>query len=161
LNEEELAIVNSHDMPPGIEGMNMEALPTFFDVTSLANNYGLGYDPKTDYCKKSFLQSPRKPVSNIWADQKATMIHPVFQRRGFGTYLTRHCNAIADKMGGKTWVSARPTSLNMFRQCGYKDVATHNADLKRFGGNTKEEIAWLLEKLINESCHVSMQSRRK
>ena len=72
------------------------------------------------------------------------MIHPDFQRKGFGTFLTHHCNAIADKTGGKTWVTARPTSQKMFRQCGFKDVATHNADLKRWGGNAKEEITWLL-----------------
>jgi GNAT superfamily N-acetyltransferase len=142
LKEEELAIVNSHDMPPGIEGMNMEALQTFFERLSLADKHG--YDPKTDYRKKSSLQSPRKPVSNIWADRKGTMVHPDFQRRGFGTFLTHHCNAIADKTGGKTWVPARPSSVKMFRQCGFKDVATHNADLKRFGGNTDEEITWLL-----------------
>ena len=72
------------------------------------------------------------------------MIHPDFQRRGFGIFLTHHCNAIADKTGGKTWVPARPTSVKMFRQCGFKDIATHNADLKRFGGNTEEEITWLV-----------------
>ena len=60
LKEEELAIVNSPNMPPGIEGMNMEALPTFFERLNLASKYG--YDPNTDYRKKSSLQSPRKPV---------------------------------------------------------------------------------------------------
>jgi N-acetylglutamate synthase-like GNAT family acetyltransferase len=71
------------------------------------------------------------------------MILPDFQRRGFGTYLIQHCNDIADKTGGKTWVAAGP-SVKMFRQCGFKDVATHNADLKRWGGNTEEDITWLL-----------------
>jgi GNAT superfamily N-acetyltransferase len=102
------------------------------------------YEPQTDYHKKPFLPSTRKPVSNFGADRKGTMIHPDFQRRGFGTFLTHHYNAIADKTGGKTWVSVRPTSLKTFRQCGFKDVATHNADLKRWGGNTEEEITWLL-----------------
>ena len=71
------------------------------------------------------------------------MIHPDFQKRGFGTYLTHYCNAIADKTGAKTWVPARPTSQKMFRQCGFKEVGTHNADLKRWGGNTEEEITLL------------------
>ena len=74
------------------------------------------------------------------------MVHPDFQKKGFGTFLTHHCNAIAGKTGGKTWVTARPTSVEMFRKCGFKDVATHNADLKRWGGNTNEEITWLLVK---------------
>ena len=63
LKEEELAIVNSHDMPPGIEGMNMEALPTFIDCLNFAGRHG--YDPQTDYRKKQSLQSPHKLVSNI------------------------------------------------------------------------------------------------
>ena len=137
-----MAIVNSHDMPPGIEGMNMELLPTFIESLNFAGKHG--YDPQKDYRKKPSLQSPPRPVSNIRVDRKGTMIHPDFQRRGFGTYLTHHCNAIADKTGGKTWVPARPTSVKMFRQCGFKDVATHNADLKRWGGNTEEEVTWLL-----------------
>jgi len=124
LKEEELAIVNSHDLPPEIEGINMEVLPVFIDCLSFAGEHG--YEPQTDY------------------HRKGTMIHPDFQKRGFGTFLTHHCNAIADKTGGKTWVPARPSSQRMFRQCGFKDVATHNADLKRWGGNTKEEITCLL-----------------
>ena len=138
LKEEELAIVNSHDMPPEVEGIDMEVLPVFIDCLTFADQYG--YEPQTDYRKKPCLQSPHKLVSNILADRKGTMIHPDFQRRGFGTFLTHHCNTIADKTGGKTWVPARPTSQKMFRQCGFKEVGTHNADLKRWGGNTEEEI---------------------
>jgi GNAT superfamily N-acetyltransferase len=142
LKEEELAIVNSHDMPPEIEGINVEVLSVFIESLTFSAEHG--YDPQTDYRKKPSHQSPRKSVSNICADRKGTMIHPDFQRRGFGTYLTHHCNTIADKTGGKTWAPARPTSVKMFRQCGFKDVATHNANLKRWGGNTEEEITWLL-----------------
>ena len=142
LNEEGLAIVNSNDVPPEIEGMNMEVFPTFMESLIFADKHG--YDPQTDYRKELSLQSPPKQVSNSWADRKGTMVHPDFQRRGFGTYLTHHCNAIADKTGGKTWVTDRPSSRKMFRQCGFKEVASHNADLKRWGGNTEEEITWLL-----------------
>jgi N-acetylglutamate synthase-like GNAT family acetyltransferase len=71
------------------------------------------------------------------------MVHPDFQKRGFGSFLTHHCDAVADKTGGKTWVLARPTSVKMFRQCGFKDVATHNAGLKRWGGDTEKEITCL------------------
>ena len=129
-------------MPPGIEGMNMEVLPTFIEALNIASEHG--YEPQTDYRKNPSLQSPHKLVSNIWADRKGTMVHPDFQRRGFGTFLTHHCNAIADKTGGKTWVPARPTSVKMFRQCGFKDVASHNANLERWGGNKEKEITWLL-----------------
>ena len=63
LMEEELAIVNSHDIPPGVEGMNMEALPTYIESLSFAPRHG--YDPQTDYRKKFSPQCPRKPVFNI------------------------------------------------------------------------------------------------
>ena len=120
-------------MSPEIEGM--EVLPTFMESLTFADKHE--YDPQTDYRKKPSLQSPRKPVSNIWADR---IVHSDFQRRGFGTYLTHHCNAIADKTGGKTWVTNRPSARMMFRQCGFKEVASHNADLKRWGGNTEGEV---------------------
>ena len=126
----------------------MEVLPILIECQAFASEYG--YDPQTDYRKRPFLQSPGKPVSNIWVDRKGTMVHPDFQKRGFGSFLTHHCNAIANKTGGKTWVTARPSSVKMFRKCGFKDVATHNADLKRWGGNTEEEITLLLvEEALN------------
>ena len=117
----------------------MEVLQTFIECLTFAEQYG--YDPQTDYRKKPSTHVYRSLI--FWADRKGTMVHPDFQRRGFGTFLTHHCNAIADKTGGKTWVPARPTSQKMFRQCGFKEVGTHNADLKRWGGNTEEEITWL------------------
>jgi hypothetical protein len=54
LNEEGLAIVNSDDVPPSIEGMNMEVLPTFMESLIFAEKHG--FDPKTDYRKKPSLQ---------------------------------------------------------------------------------------------------------
>ena len=78
LKEEELEIANSHDMPPGIEGINMEVLPTFIECLTFAGQHG--YEPQTDYRKKPSLQSPHKLVSNICSDRKGTMIHPDFQR---------------------------------------------------------------------------------
>jgi hypothetical protein len=47
LKEEELAIVNSHEMPPIIEGMNVEALPTLIECLTFAGLHG--YEPQTDY----------------------------------------------------------------------------------------------------------------
>ena len=70
------------------------------------------------------------------------MILPEYQRKGFGTFLTHHCNAIADKAGAKTWVPARPISLKMFRQCGFKDVGAYNTDFERWDGNA--EIVYML-----------------
>ena len=63
LKEEELAIVNSLKIPPGIEGMNMEAFYVFIERLNIAGQHG--YDPQTDFRKRPSLKSPRKPVSNI------------------------------------------------------------------------------------------------
>jgi hypothetical protein len=57
LKEEELAIANSHDMPPEIEGMNTEVLSVFIECLNFAGEHG--YEPQTDYRKKSSLS----PVS--------------------------------------------------------------------------------------------------
>ena len=120
----------------------MEAIGTFFECLSFANQYG--YEPQTDY--RSYPTTPplvEFPL-NKSLDRKGTMIHPDFQKRGFGTFLTHHCNAISDKTRGKTYVPARPTSNRMFRQCGFKEVGSHNADLKRFGMNPEKEITYML-----------------
>ena len=121
----------------------MEALPTFIECLRFSGAYG--YEPQTDY-RRHFSPFPSftKQVSNRYADRKGTMIHPDFQKRGFGVYLTQHCNSISDKNGGQTWVTARPSSVKFFRQCGFRDVATHNADLKRFGRKPEKEITCLL-----------------
>ena len=80
LKEEELGIVNSHDISRGIEGMNLGVLPTIIECLTLAGKHE--YEPQTDYRKKKILQSSHKLLSNnIWADRKGTIIHPVFQRR--------------------------------------------------------------------------------
>ena len=53
LKEEELAIVNSHDMPE-IEGMNLEVIQTFIECQTFASKHG--YEPQTDYRKKTSLR---------------------------------------------------------------------------------------------------------
>jgi len=50
------------------------------------------------------------------------MVHPDFQRRGFGVQLTEHCNAIADQYKARTWVGANAQSGPMFRRLGFKDI---------------------------------------
>ena len=145
LKDEELAIANSHDMPPGIEGMNMEVFQTIIERQAFASQHG--YEPQTDYRKDSFFSESSLHINwsrIFWTDRRGTMIHPDFQKRGFGTFLARHCNDVVDKTGGKTWVFARPSSLKMFKQCGFKDVATHDARLERWGHNTEHGITWLL-----------------
>ena len=77
-------------------------------------------------------------------DRKATNVLPEFQKMRLGTYLTQHCNAIPDQSGNKTWVPARPSSVKMFRQQGFKDVAKHDWHLERWGGTREGSITCLL-----------------
>jgi N-acetylglutamate synthase-like GNAT family acetyltransferase len=63
------------------------------------------------------------------------MVLPDFQKKGFGTVLTHHCNAIADKTGDKTFVTARPTSKTMFEASGFKVLGIHDYQLERWGGD--------------------------
>jgi len=114
----------SEDMPPPLEGMNMEALLEFF--ISLTDSKNHGWNPEEDY------------------HRKGTMVHPEYQKRGFGTELTKHCNAISDKSGDRTWVPARPTSVNMFRENGFKDIGSVDAHLERWGGPREKSITWTL-----------------
>lgn len=68
-----------------------------------------------------------------WADRKSTMVRPGFQKMGFGTVLTQHCNAISDKTGGRTFVTARPTSAKMFLDNGFQVMQYHDSQLERWG----------------------------
>jgi hypothetical protein len=58
-------------------------------------------------------------------DRKGTNVLPEFQKMGLGTCFTQHCNAIADQTGNKTWVPAKPSSVKLLRNQGFKDVAKH------------------------------------
>lgn len=84
-----------------------------------------------------------KTASKVRADRKGTMVHPDFQKRGFGSVLTRHCNAIMDKTGDRTFVPARPTSIKMFKDNGFKVVGFHDSHLERWGGPVEKSKTWL------------------
>ncbi|PVH85351.1 hypothetical protein DL98DRAFT_527832 [Cadophora sp. DSE1049] len=131
----------SEEMPSALEGMNMEALMDFF--ISLTDSKNHGWNPVEDYRKLS-LQPVADSFPDIALDRKGTMVHPDYQKRGFGTELTKHCNAIADKSGDRTWVPARPTSVNMFRKNGFKDIGSVDAHLERWGGPREKSITWTL-----------------
>ena len=66
------------------------------------------------------------------------MVLPGYQKKGFGTILTRHCNAIADKAGDRTFAPARPTSQKMFQNEGYKILGFYDSHLERWG----DDMSW-------------------
>ncbi|KAG4443470.1 hypothetical protein IFR05_001040 [Cadophora sp. M221] len=121
----------SEGLPPALDGMNMEALIEFF--ISLTDSKNHGWDPEQGY------------------HRKGTMVHPDYQKKGFGTELTKHCNAISDKSGDRTWVPARPTSVNMFRKNGFKDIGSVDAHLEKWGGARNKSITWTLLRNANSS----------
>ncbi|KAH8598129.1 hypothetical protein B0O99DRAFT_615972 [Bisporella sp. PMI_857] len=124
LSDELKAIALSTDLPPAPEGTNMVAYQRFFE--SIYATHGFGYDPEKHF------------------HRQGTMIDPDFQKQGLGTALTHHCNAIADKAGVATYVSARPTSIKMFNDNGFVNIGEHDAHLEEFGG--------LREKSITKAC---------
>jgi len=71
------------------------------------------------------------------------MVHPDFQKRRLGSVLTKHCNSISDKTGGKTFVPARPTSIKMFNDNGFVTVGEHDSHLERFGGPRDKSITFI------------------
>ena len=69
------------------------------------------------------------------ADRVGTFTHSDYQRRGLATWLTQHCNAIADAEGGRTWVNAVPASKNLFESNDFDFVGSKDYDLRTFGGS--------------------------
>jgi GNAT superfamily N-acetyltransferase len=50
------------------------------------------------------------------------MVLPDFQKMGFGTLLSKHCDEISDRAGCRTFIPAALTSVGMFRKLGYRDL---------------------------------------
>jgi len=105
----------------------------------------------------AFLPLPSIPIAfpqmttahsivNNPIDRKSTMVHPDFQKRGFGSVLTLHVNEISDKSGDRVWVPARPTSVHIFKQLGFKDVGVVDAHLERWGGSAKKSKTWIVRR---------------
>lgn len=72
------------------------------------------------------------------------MVHTDYQRKGLGSLLTRHCNEIADKAGGRTFVIARPASKHMFESHGFRVLGSEDLDMTKYGGDENDGRAWVL-----------------
>jgi hypothetical protein len=63
-----------------------------------------------------------------------------YQRKRFSSWLTEHCNAIADAEGAATCAGVRPASRHMFETLTFKDVGgTEMFDLKLYKGKMLSE----------------------
>lgn len=116
--------INSSELPPLMDGMNKEALIEFFRTFRASVSHG--YDPENDY------------------HRLGSMIHPDFQRRGFGTYLAQYFNQISDARGDRQWVAARPSSVELFKKNGFSVVGTIDSNLERWGGSREGSSTYIL-----------------
>jgi N-acetylglutamate synthase-like GNAT family acetyltransferase len=78
------------------------------------------------------------------------MVHPDYQRKDLGSWLTRYCNEVADKTGGKTFVVARPSSKHMFESRGFRILGSEEIDMTKDGGNESEGKSWVLVRELHE-----------
>ena len=66
-------------------------------------------------------------------DRAGTQVLPGYQKMGFGQYLTRYCNEIADKSGCRTWIPATPNAASMFKKLDFKEVGILDTHMERYG----------------------------
>ncbi|KAL9616041.1 MAG: hypothetical protein Q9160_009042 [Pyrenula sp. 1 TL-2023] len=106
------------------EGMVAEVSELYGQV--IAATKDLGYDPEKHF------------------HRKGTFVHPDYQKRGFGTWVTQACNDIADREGIATYVGARPSSIKLFRQTGFKVIGEKHFDMRPWGGTEDGGRNWFL-----------------
>jgi hypothetical protein len=90
MTEELKALTQSHELPPLVAGMDVEALLDLVKMLEIANDYD--YDAEKDYrMQNTNLSSPLLVPSRKYSfltytlDRKGTMVLPEFQKMGFGT----------------------------------------------------------------------------
>ncbi|TQS35027.1 hypothetical protein Golomagni_04567 [Golovinomyces magnicellulatus] len=133
--------INSSELPPLMDGMNKEALFEFFRTVKASVQYG--YDPENDY--RTIDRTPRCFLILILEiDRLGSVIHPDFQRRGFGTYLAQYFNQISDARGDRQWVAARPSSVELFKKNGFSVVGAIDSNLERWGGSREGSTSYIL-----------------
>lgn len=74
------------------------------------------------------------------------MVHPEFQKLGLGSALTKVTNDIMDRNPGRTWAPARPSSIKMFRNMGFKDIGAQDSHLERWGGTREKSITYIVRR---------------
>lgn len=70
-----------------------------------------------------------------------THVLPEYQRQGLGSWLTEHCNYIADKHQAKTYVTAGCKSRGMFKALGFKKFGVFDPHAERWGQEYDAEKA--------------------
>lgn len=129
-------------------GIDTEFFAVFREMISGAKKFG--YDPTNHFrecellCSRiSLLSMALSDHFSVPPDRRGTFTTTKYQHRGFGSWLTRHCNAIVDAEGAATFVNVRPASKRMFERLGFNAVETSTFDLRLYGGDTVDETVTL------------------
>ncbi|KAF2722473.1 hypothetical protein K431DRAFT_283890 [Polychaeton citri CBS 116435] len=85
--------------------------------------------------------------------RRGTFVDVKCQRKGFGKWLTRHCNAIADEYGAATFVGAKKKSRGMFAAMGFQAVGVIEMDVSDWGGPGGERFN-CLRRLPWQECEI-------
>jgi hypothetical protein len=91
---------------------------------------------------------PKKIIVG-WRSNSLFQIHTNTLHQIEEELLTKHCNDIADKTGGKTYVVAGPNSKSLFESQGLKVLGNEDIDLTKYGGSAEEGKYWLM---MREPC---------
>lgn len=134
LSAEEEAVKDEIDKhakqcPPGA---NEKAFELF--RSNVGAQASCGYDPLKHFRKLTSLPPEVLAVAETQEERKGSFVDPAYQRRGLGSWLTQHCNAIADGYGKDTFVGVRPAGKRMFESQGFKVVGTFTTELSEYGG---------------------------
>ncbi len=111
-------------------------------MTTLGQKYG--YNPEKHF--RMALRFVRLSHIRYWYDteRKGISVHPDYQRRGLGSLLSQHCIDIVDKVGGTTYVVARPIAKLMFEKQGFELLGTEHIDMTKYGGTAEEGMIYVL-----------------
>lgn len=118
----------------------MEAWKGIFEMLNGSANYG--YDPQKDFRMSRYQIFIPYVIANLIVDRRGTMIKPGFQNMGHASWLTRHCNDIADHAGRKTFLAARASSLPRLRGLRFEVVGPKEAQLEELEGQAKMPKVW-------------------
>lgn len=80
------------------------------------------------------------------SDRVGAFILPEYQRKGFGSALSRECDVIADEVGVDTYVAAYESSLKMFEKAGFVRLGHLDTNLGEYGGPNTSFRTYVLKR---------------
>lgn len=117
-------------LPVAPKGFRMDGFVEMFNMFT-ATHYE--HDPEKDF--RTYFMPDFKTTGSLanFQDRMGTHVLPEYQRRGLGSWLTKHCNSIADAHNAKTYVTAGCKSRGMFKALGFKKFGEFDPHAERWG----------------------------